>query len=92
VPALVMHGDDDQIVPYADSGPLSAKLQRLPARHAYDPSRDHHRRPVGLREIVTTAEPHAVRYAEVTSVERFASYIALSALRMSPSGSSSKFE
>jgi non-heme chloroperoxidase len=21
-----MHGDDDQIVPYADSGPLSAKL------------------------------------------------------------------
>ena len=28
VPALVMHGDDDQIVPYADSGPLSAKLLR----------------------------------------------------------------
>jgi non-heme chloroperoxidase len=26
VPALVMHGDDDQIVPYADSAPLSAKL------------------------------------------------------------------
>jgi len=26
VPALVMHGDDDQIVPYADSGPLSARL------------------------------------------------------------------
>jgi pimeloyl-ACP methyl ester carboxylesterase len=26
VPALVMHGDDDQIVPYADSRPLSAKL------------------------------------------------------------------
>jgi len=28
VPALVMHGDDDQIVPYADSAPLSAKLLR----------------------------------------------------------------
>ena len=28
VPALVMHGDDDQIVPYADAGPLSAKLLR----------------------------------------------------------------
>ena len=28
VPTLVMHGDDDQIVPYADSGPLSAKLLR----------------------------------------------------------------
>jgi pimeloyl-ACP methyl ester carboxylesterase len=28
VPALVLHGDDDQIVPYADAGPLSAKLLR----------------------------------------------------------------
>jgi non-heme chloroperoxidase len=26
IPVLVMHGDDDQIVPYADSGPLSARL------------------------------------------------------------------
>ncbi len=26
VPVMVMHGDDDQIVPYADSAPLSAKL------------------------------------------------------------------
>jgi len=26
LPTLVMHGDDDQIVPYADSAPLSAKL------------------------------------------------------------------
>ena len=26
VPVLVMHGEDDQVVPYADSGPLSAKL------------------------------------------------------------------
>ena len=25
IPVLVMHGDDDQIVPYADSGPLSVK-------------------------------------------------------------------
>jgi non-heme chloroperoxidase len=28
VPILVMHGDDDQIVRYADSAPLSAKLLR----------------------------------------------------------------
>jgi non-heme chloroperoxidase len=28
VPVLVMHGDDDQIVPYANSAPLSAKLLR----------------------------------------------------------------
>ena len=26
LPVLVMHGDDDQVVPYADSGPLSAEL------------------------------------------------------------------
>jgi len=26
VPVLVMHGDDDQVVPYANSGPLSAAL------------------------------------------------------------------
>ena len=25
-PVLVLHGDDDQIVPYADSAPLSAEL------------------------------------------------------------------
>jgi non-heme chloroperoxidase len=28
VPTLVMHGDDDQIVPFADSAPLSAELLR----------------------------------------------------------------
>ena len=26
VPVLILHGDDDQIVPFADAGPLSAKL------------------------------------------------------------------
>ena len=28
VPVLVMHSEDDQIVPYAAAGPLSAKLLR----------------------------------------------------------------
>ena len=28
IPVLVVHSEDDQIVPYADSGPLSAKLLR----------------------------------------------------------------
>jgi non-heme chloroperoxidase len=28
VPTLVMHGDDDQVVPYSDAAPLSAKLLR----------------------------------------------------------------
>ena len=64
VPVLVMHGDDDQIVPYADSGPLSAKLrqerdaqdlQRLAARHAHDTCRDHQRRPLGLPEGTLTS-------------------------------------
>jgi non-heme chloroperoxidase len=26
VPVLVMHSEDDQVVPYGDSGPMSAKL------------------------------------------------------------------
>jgi non-heme chloroperoxidase len=26
VPVLVLHGDDDQIVPYADAAPLTVKL------------------------------------------------------------------
>jgi non-heme chloroperoxidase len=28
VPVLVIHSEDDQIVPYADSGPLAARLLR----------------------------------------------------------------
>ena len=48
VPTLVMHGDDDQIVPIADSALLSSKLLRkrhaeglqgLPAWHVHDPCR-----------------------------------------------------
>jgi non-heme chloroperoxidase len=35
VPTLVMHGDDDQIVPYADAGPLSAKLVKNSILKAY---------------------------------------------------------
>jgi len=32
---LVIHSEDDQIVPYADSGPLSAKLLRNGTLKAY---------------------------------------------------------
>jgi hypothetical protein len=62
---LVMHGDDDQIVPYADSAPLSAKLlkngilktyKRLSARHAHDRGRHHQRRPVGLYQRLEIVE------------------------------------
>jgi non-heme chloroperoxidase len=35
VPTLVMHGDDHQIVPYADSAPLSAKLLKQSTLKTY---------------------------------------------------------
>jgi len=35
VPTFVMHGDDDQIVPVADSAPLSAKLLKQPTLKIY---------------------------------------------------------
>ena len=62
VPVLVMHGDDDQIVPYADSGPLSAEaraerdaedVRGIPARHADHPGRHDQRRPAGLPAVLT---------------------------------------
>ncbi|TCU26717.1 non-heme chloroperoxidase [Rhizobium azibense] len=36
VPTLVMHGDDDQIVPIADSAPLSAKLLKNSTLKVYE--------------------------------------------------------
>ncbi|MCW3476259.1 alpha/beta fold hydrolase [Limobrevibacterium gyesilva] len=36
VPTLVMHGDDDQIVPLADSAPLSAKLLKKSRLKVYE--------------------------------------------------------
>jgi non-heme chloroperoxidase len=35
VPVLVMHGDDDQVVPYADSAPLAVKLLRNGTLNTY---------------------------------------------------------
>jgi non-heme chloroperoxidase len=35
VPTLVMHGEDDQIVPFADAGPFSAKLLKNAATKFY---------------------------------------------------------
>jgi non-heme chloroperoxidase len=36
VPTLVMHGDDDQIVPFADSAPLSSKLLKKGTLKVYE--------------------------------------------------------
>lgn len=35
VPTLVLHGDDDQIVPFADSAPLSSKIVKKAALKVY---------------------------------------------------------
>jgi non-heme chloroperoxidase len=36
VPTLVMHGDDDQVVPFADSAPLSVKLLKNGTLKVYE--------------------------------------------------------
>jgi non-heme chloroperoxidase len=35
VPTLILHGDDDQIVPIADSAPLSARLVKRATLKVY---------------------------------------------------------
>ena len=64
VPTLVMHGDDDQIVPIADSALLSAKLlkkgdaeglREVSARHVHDPRRCDQPRPARLYSGIADA-------------------------------------
>jgi non-heme chloroperoxidase len=50
VPVLVMHGDDDQIVPYEDSAPLSAKLLRAGTLKTYS----------GFAHGMPTTEAHTI--------------------------------
>ena len=86
VPVLVMHGDDDQIVPYADSAPLSAKLlqerhlenlQGLSPRHADDRSRHHQRRPARVHQGALR-QPGAGEGYSVNSERRLAVPTAMS--------------
>ena len=53
IPVLVMHGDDDQIVPYADSGPLSAKLLKNGVLKTYKGSHTACQRQRRLRSMPT---------------------------------------
>ena len=63
VPVLVMHSEDDQIVPYVAAGPLSAKLLKNgtlktytspPTRHAYRrPCGNDQYRPAGVHQKLT---------------------------------------
>ncbi len=49
VPVLVAHGTDDQIVPYADSAPLSADLLKYGTLKTYDDS------PTACRQLIRTS-------------------------------------
>ena len=76
VPTLVMHGDDDQVVPIADSALLSAKLLKngtlkvypgLPARHVHDARRRHQRRPARVHRVLSEhPQPSAIRDSRPT--------------------------
>jgi non-heme chloroperoxidase len=65
VPVLVMHGDDDQIVPYADSAVVgkaaeegdAEDLRGLPARHADYPGRHDQCRPASLHSRLRSGRP-----------------------------------
>ena len=57
VPTLILHGDDDQIVPIGAAALLSSKIVKgatlkvytgFPARHAYHPGGPDQRRPAGV--------------------------------------------
>ena len=62
VPVLVMHGEDDQIVPYQASGPLRPNCSRtersrptkdFPHRDDHDASGHHQRRPARVHQKLT---------------------------------------
>ena len=60
VPVLVMHGDDDQIVPYADSAPLSAKLLKNGTLKTYK----------GLPHGMCTTHPDTINADLLAFIER----------------------
>jgi pimeloyl-ACP methyl ester carboxylesterase len=52
IPVVVMHSEDDQIVPYADAGPLSAKLLKNGTLKTYKDFR--HGMPTTQPETINT--------------------------------------
>lgn len=72
VPVLVMHGDEDQIVPYADSAPLSAKLLKNATLKTYKgfphgmPTTQAQMINTDLLQFIETG----VRYASASDAER----------------------
>ena len=59
VPTLVMHGTDDQIVPYADAAPLAVKLLRNGTLRSYD----------GLPHGMCTTHPDTINRDLLTFVQ-----------------------
>jgi non-heme chloroperoxidase len=80
IPTLIIHGDDDQIVPIADSALLSSKLVKGATLKVYPggvPRPDHHaqgavqRRLAGLPEVLDLAMwRHRVQVLETWSLRR----------------------
>ena len=89
MPVLVMHGDDDQIVPFVAAGPLSAKILKNATLKVYPSSRmacphdqrgSNQRRPAGLPEgIVPGPVVAATRLSTATGVETLVLWIHRSA-------------
>ena len=70
VPTLVMHGDDDQIVPIAELGTAlnqaaqewhAEGLQEVPSRHVHHPCRRREPRPARLHQGVSSGRTAEVR-------------------------------
>ena len=68
IPVLVLHGEDDQIVPIVAAGLKSAKiaeechtqdLSRLPPRHVPNTRRHHQRRASRLHQVLTSTPCHS---------------------------------
>jgi hypothetical protein len=82
VPVLVLHGDDDQIVPISESALLSVKLlkkqrvevvQRLSAWHGNDPRRHHQQ---GLARLLQGVRSLRTDLMPATTLTLWLHYIA----------------
>ena len=64
VPTLIIHGDDDQIVPFADSAALSAKLIPAPGSKSTKARRTGSARPSKIGSTPTCSRSSALRSAK----------------------------
>jgi fermentation-respiration switch protein FrsA (DUF1100 family) len=81
VPVQVMHGDDDQIVPYADAGPLSAKLVKNGTLKTYKGFP--HGMPTPQRSLAVLVPDHARKPLDIPRKSRF-TVVSSSVIHLSP--------